>query len=362
MNNFREVELLSRKTVGDSGTETIDIDVTEPITELTVRMYFKNDTAQADEVPPESCVSKIELVDGGRVYASINGYEATAMAWYDKLKWPSAWYSAYLSEGSHVEWPLQFGRYLGDPQYAFSPTRLLNPQLKVTWAKNALHLTAVSTLEVNAKLMEGVSAPSQALLTKAIKTWTTLDSGIVEVDLPTDYPYRRIYFRSFENQSYLGNQWTNFKMECDVGKLILFEMEDDELMSLMERIWGRADYSEFIVVDDGAYHQSHLGFCMHGSFNAFNLSVLVQGSTTLPGYVRMYAREIGAGAAQNDVKTDCRFYGLAPENTYCYPFGRQDDPTTWFNAPGYGSVKLKITEANAGGAASVLVQQPIPLP
>ena len=362
MDNYREVELLSKKTVGDSGTETIDINVTEPITELSVKMYFKNSTAQADEVPPESCVSKIEIVDGGRVYASLNGYEATAMAWYDKGYWPAAWYTANLNEGSRVEWPFQFGRFIGDTQYAFSPNRLLNPQLKVTWAKNALHLTSVCTLEVNAKVMHGVSPPAQALLTKVIRSWTTLAAGIVEVDLPTDLPYRRLYFRSFENQSYLGNQWTNVKLECDVGKLIVFDMEDDELQYLMARIWGPAEYSEYIVVDDGAYHQSHLGFCDHAVFTSMVASTFVQGSPTLPGYVRTYAREVGAGAAQNDVKTNALFRGYAPENTFCYPFGLPDDPASWFKAQNYGSIKLKITEADAGGAASVFVQQPVPLP
>jgi len=361
MDNYREVELLAKKTVGDSGTETIDINVDEPITELTVKMYFKNDTAHADEVPPESCVSKIEIVDGGQVYASLNGYEATAMAWYDKGYWPAHWYTAYLSEGSRVEWPFQFGRFLGDPQYALSPSKLLNPQIKVTWAKNALHLTGACTLEVNAKTMQGVTAPTQALLTKVIRSWTTAAAGIEEVDLPTDYPYRRLYFRTYENQSYLGSQWSNARLECDVGKLIVFDMDDEELLNLMTRLWGEADYSEYVVVDDGEYHQTHLGYCYHGSFNSFELSVLAQGSTTLPGYVRMYVRNLD-GVAQTDVKVCSRFLGACPENTYCYPFGLPDDAASWFKSSKYGSIKLKVTEGNAGGAASVFVQQPRPLP
>lgn len=362
MDNYREVELLARKTVGDSGTETIDINVDEPITELSVRFRVQNDPAQADEVPPESVVSKIELVDGGRVYASLNGYEASAMAWYDKGKWPAHNYSAQSSESQYVEWPFQFGRYVGDPEYAFSPTRLLNPQIKVTWAIDTLHLTAVSTLEVNAKVMQGVTAPSKALLTKVIRSWSTAAAGIEEVDLPTDYPYRRLYFRTFENQVYLGNQWTNFRLECDVGKLIVFDVEDDEMANLMARLWGYAEYSEYLVADNGAYAQSHLGFCDFAAFTSMITNMNVCGIPTLPGYVRLHVRQISDGAISNDVKTAALFRGYAPENTYCYPFGRRDDPTTWFNAARYGSIKLKITEADAGGAASVFIQQPIPLP
>jgi len=361
MNNYREVELLSRKTLGDSGTETIDINVDEPITELSVRFYVKNDTATARSVPVESVVSKIEIVDGGHVYVSLSGREATAMGWYDKGYWPAAWYTEILSEGSHVEWPFQFGRYVGDPEFAFSPSRLLNPQLKVTWAKNALHLTGSCTLDVNAKTMQGVSAPSKALLTKAIKTWTTAASGVVEVDLPTDHPYRRLYFRADEAGGYLGNVWTNFKLECDVGKLIVFEMEDDELLSLMERTWGPATYQARIAASNGVYTYTHLGVCTAGSCEGWVDDMLVHGSFTMPGYVRLGCINV-AGAALTDQKTTIQPLGLCPEYTYCYPFGRQQDAATWFNAPGYGSIKLKITEGAASGVASVLVQQPIPLP
>jgi len=361
VDNYREVELLARKTLGDSGTETIDINVDEPITEMTVRCYVKNDGAVADEVPPESIVSKIEIVDGGTVYYSVNGREASAVGWYDKLRWPAAWYSAMANEGSRVEWPLQFGRYLGDPEYALAPTRLLNPQVKFTWAKNALHLSGSVTLDVNAKTMQGVAPPSKMLATKVIRSWTTAAAGIEEVDLPTDYPFRRLYFRCYEKEQYLGNQWTNARLECDVGKLIVFDMEDDELLNLMERIWGQVEYAEYVAADDGVMQQTHLGTCQSAAFTSMGLSIFVTGSPTLPGYVRMFARNLD-GVAQNDVKTNSTFRGLCPENTFCYPFGLPDDPATWFNAPKYGSIKLKITEADAGGAASVLVQQPRPLP
>lgn len=67
MDNYREVELLARKTLGDSGTETIDINVDEPITQMTVRFGVTNEAAVARSVPVDSVVSKIEIVDGGQV-------------------------------------------------------------------------------------------------------------------------------------------------------------------------------------------------------------------------------------------------------------------------------------------------------
>lgn len=361
MDNYREVELLAKKTVGDSGTETIDINVDEPITELSVRFALTNGAATADEVPPEIAVTKIEIVDGGQVYHSVSAYEACAIAWYDKRRWVAHQYDETLSAGQSAEWPIQFGRYLGDPEYAFTPSKLLNPQLKVTWAKDTLHLTSVCTLEVNAKTMQGVAAPSQALLTKEITSWTTGASGIHEADLPTDYPYRRLYFRAYANHEWLGSVWTNMKLECDVGKLIVFDMDDDEFFNLMRRIWGEANYWEYIQADNGVLHQTHLGVCKNCFVVAMEPGYNVISNPTTPGYVRMYARTLDAGA-ENDVKTAARFWGVCPEYTYCYPFGLQDDPASWFRSARYGSIKLKLTEGSADSAATVLVQQPIPLP
>lgn len=361
MDNYREVELLAKKNVGDSGTETIDINVDEPITELTVRFKVTNDPEVCDMVPPESCVSKIELVDGGQVYASLSGREATAMAWYDKGYWPHHNYSAEVSEGQYVEWPFQFGRYVGDEEFAFSPSKLLNPQLKITWAINTLHLASSAYLDVNAKTLQGVAPPSKALLTKVIRSWNTGDAGIEEVDLPTNHPYRRLYFRAYKSIGWLGGIWTNFRLECDVGKLIVFDMDDEELYALMARLWGPVTYQEYIKADYWEMHQTHLGFCTTANVQSMAETHFAGASATLPGYVRQFPRT-GAHVAGNDIKCNCQFGGIAPEYTYCYPFGRADDVASWFNVARYGSIKLKITEGTADCAGSVFVQQPIPLP
>ena len=321
MDNYREVELLAQKSIGDSGTETIDINTDEPITQLSVRFYVQNEAAVADAVPPETVVSKIELVDGGQVYFSLSGREATAMAWYDKGYWPAHNYSEVASETQWVEWPFQFGRYIGDEDFALSPGRLLNPQLKVTWAKNALHLAGSCTLEVNAKTMQGVGAPARALLTKTIRGWSTADAGVVEVDLPTDSVYRRLYFRNYSVGGWIGALWTQFRLECDIGKLIMFDMTVSEMLNLMEREWRQTQYSEYIEVDDWVMHYSHLGTCVSGAVLPFEAGCIGSASTTLPGYVRMIARDYN-GAQMNDVKFDVTFRGLCPEYTYCYPFGR----------------------------------------
>lgn len=361
MRNYREVELLAQKSLDDSGTETIDIDVDEPITELSVRFYVKNDGACADELPPESVVSKVEIVDGGRVYSSLNGRELTALTVYEKGRWPAHWYSAQANEGSRVEWPISFGRYLGDPEYAFSPSRLLNPQLKVTWAINALHLDDSAKLDVNAKVMQGVSAPSKCLMTKVIKAWTGGASGIVSVDLPTDYPYRKLFFKAFLAETTFANMITHAQLNCDLGKLIVFDMSDEELMNLMERVFGLHEYTDLPCLTNNESYMSHFGFVRGIQCTMWAANRVISACPTNIPYVAVYPRDLDGGAA-TDEKVSVRVLGLCPELTYCYPFGRQDDPTTWFNAPGYGSIKLNITEGASATVSSVFVQQPVPLP
>ena len=95
--HYREVILEDDKVLGDSGTETFDINILDPITELTLRYKVVNAGAVAINVPPQKTISKIEIVDGGRTVLSMTGYEAVAAAAYDKGFYPSHLFSAIAS-------------------------------------------------------------------------------------------------------------------------------------------------------------------------------------------------------------------------------------------------------------------------
>jgi len=361
MDNYREVELLPAKGVGASGTETIDIAIDEPLTALYVYFYGINGAATADEVPPERCIDKIEIVDGGQVYWSTDGPEAVAAAVYETGKWPAHWYQETKDLDFHIHIPLLFGRYLGDEEFAFSPSRLLNPQLKVTWTRNALHTATGYQLGVRAKAMQGVSAPSKALMVRNIRTYTATIAGIEPTDLPIDLDYRKLYVHAYAQRGYWQGVVTHFKLDCDVGKLIAFDMSAATLLAMIMENFPQVEVSHNMCLDDGVMKDTWLGTNLDAAVNSGNPDVFVNAWAQSHGAVWQWSAN-NDGASQNDEGVNARFFGFCPHHVMAYEFGRSQDPASWFKASQYGQVRLQMTGGTVGGSASILLQRPTVLP
>jgi len=361
MDNYREVDILASKTVGDSGTETVDIKVDEPITELAVHFAVTNDGAVVDNLPPETCISKIEIVDGGQVYWSTTAMEAIAAYVYEADKWPPCFLYELASGGQNVTIPMRFGRFLGDPQFAFSPTKLMNPQLKVTWAKNALHATAGCSLGVSARLMQGVTAPTQSLMVKNVRTFTSAASGIETTDLPVDRDYRRLYVRPYVSTEAMINIVTHYKLDCDVGKLIVFDMSQWDLIEYVERVWPLVTYRRIDAWDNGGTKQGWFGCTKSIAPGARAAGYIVAGQTDEIDYFITRAM-LHDGTGATDLAVTLQLLGSCPESTLCYQFGFPDDAASWFKASRYGQVRLELTQGAANASVGVLVQQPRQLP
>jgi len=361
MDNFREVDILASKSVADSGTETVDLSVDEPITELAVHFAVTNGAAVADNVPAESCISKIEIVDGGQVYWSTSGFEAIAAYVYESDKWPPTFMYELANGGQNVTIPLRFGRFLGDTQFAFSPTKLLNPQVKITWAKNALHLTAKCTLGVSARVMQGVGIPTSALMVKNVRTFTTASSGIEGTDLPVDLPYRRLYVRPYLTTEAMINLITNYKLDCDTGRLIVFDLSQWDFVELVERMFPLVSYRKYDAWDNAGTKYGWFGCTKSVCGNAATSGYIVSGETNEIDYFLTRAM-LHDGSAATDLAVIAQVLGSCPESTLCYQFGLPNEPDTWFRANRFKSVKLNLTQGAASGAVGILLQQPRAIP
>lgn len=358
---FREVQIEDDKSVGDSGTLTVDINIKDPITALIVRFKVKNGAATVVNEPVEVQISKVELVDGGQVYYSLNGPMAVAAACYGLGKWPHSWYDERANNNQRINFPLLFGRYLGDPEFGFDPTRLVNPQLKITWADQALYLDDQHQIGITARVMEGVPAPSKCLLWKEIEAWTSAASGVHTVDLPTDYPYRALLIRPYEAGTIPTSVITNFKLDCDVGKLIPFDLASHEFRDVIKQYDGPFQYRNFCRGSHATLREAWLGetfgvqatpesngymaFTYTAFWSFYYMNVMLHDGTDSP--------TVAAQVVPN---------GLFPHSCYKYPFGVENDPATWFNARGFGDIDLKLTEGSINAAVAVAVQQPRSLP
>jgi len=361
MDNYRDVEILPVKAVGASGTETIDLAIGDPLTALYVFFRAVNGAAVANDVPPVTCIDKIEIVDGGKVYYSCSGPEAVASAVYDTGVWPSHFYNEGAAGGQYDLVPLLFGRYVGDEEYAFSPSLLLNPQLKITWTRNVLHAATPYTLGVRVKAMQGVALPRWALMTRNIRTFTSAASGIEITDLPVDYDVRRLFVRNGPGSRYWAEVLTHFKLNCDVGKLIVFDVDQQRFLDMLRETFPSVELQMQTTCDSNEWHRSWLGNTMGVACN-YAVGGIIGGGWSANAYRWQSIVATDAGALTTDQVASVSVRGWLPHSTLAYQFGRVNDPATWFKASRYGQVRLELTQGVADQNIGILLQRPTPLP
>lgn len=358
---YREVQIRDDASITDSGTETINLNLRDPITSLIIRFRATN-TAALDDTPVQKNITRIEIVDGGQVYYSLSGPQAVAATAYGLGRYPHCWIDGRAGSPQRMKFQLLFGRHLGDEQFAFDPSKLLNPQLKITWADVEGYTDNSLTLGITARIMEGLPSPSKALMWTQVEAWNTASTGDHSVDLPVNYPIRALMTRAYLT----GNVWntihTRFKMDCDLGKFVPFDLEDDELQDITQSIMG-----PFQVMQHGVWSYGEAVDAWLGS------PLQVNGISHQPAYFTNFYNA-GAwhwfvayivaddGSHPEDALCSAIATGYYPENCILIPFGRLDSPETWFPAQQYKEIKLYITEGVADAAASVCVQQPRSLP
>lgn len=352
---FRDILVLDDKSVDDSGTYTQDITVDAPVTELTIDMELKNDTSIVHDEPVEKAISKIELVDGGEVYWSLNGQEAVAAACYDVGHWPTHRYQEGLSQYQRITIPMRFGRWLGDPLFAFTPSRLDNPQLKVTWAKASGHLAGSVTLGVWAKIMEDLAAPANCLFWKGVEALTSAASGDTDVKLPHDFPYRRMLIRAYKSDTIPTNIITHIKMDCDMGKFVPINLDIKEFRYLVQNRFGPFTMKKMDHVSQNSYHQTWMA---GDTFAMLQCEAVGQyGQAWATGSI-MYQQVMAVTA---NMRAEALIWGYLPHSAFCWPFGIDEEPETWFPTRDYGEEILWLTQGAASAAISVAVQQPRPI-
>jgi hypothetical protein len=353
---YRDVQLLDDNPVDDSGTKPIDLNIQQPITELTVDMELTNGASIVHDEPVEKAISKIEITDGGATYFSLTGQEAVAAACFDVGHWPTHRYNESLSEKQRITIPMRFGRWLGDPNFALTPPRLNNPQLKVTWSKASGHLTGSLTLGIWAKVMEDVAAPAQALMWKDVQSFTSAASGDIDVKLPHDYPYRRALIRAYKSDTIPTNILTNFRLDCDAGRFTPFDLNVKEFRYIMQNFFGPYMLKKMDRVSQNSYHQTWMAGDTFASLATETVGNYPQAWAT--GSI-MYQQ---VEAVTADIRAEALIWGYMPHSCFAWQFGDPDTPETWFPTKDYAEEILWLTQGAASATVSVAVQQPRPLP
>lgn len=367
MPKYRDIYIEDGKSLADSGVYTVDIETADPITELWVNFGATNGATSNKNAPIPRVISKIEIVDGANVIYSLDGELAHALYLYQTGKMPEL---SIIEEGAlnqYASFPIRFGRYLNDPEVALIPAKFRNLQLKVTWDLAAVNvvgatgfLTGSAQLWVIARVMEDLAAaPSVYMMSKAHANFVAAASGDERIDLPGDYPYALVMIRAFDpvTATDMADVITNAKLSLDHDKDIPFDIHTGDWISLQRQEYGDVEVSiyskgatavareDFVGSEDGASVDVISPDCVGG------VAALTSGQLT-PRY-----SDYAGAAVVGDVVSFLRIHGQCLFNTLVHKFGKLEDPATYLNAPGYGDIKLILTQGNAGATVDVVLSQ-----
>jgi len=340
--NTRVSVLMSDADVGASGTKIIDLNTPDVISRITIRFSATVPASITIQEVPAANIPKVEIVDGSNVLFSLTGMQTHALDFFDTGR-------HYICGGSYVAtWglvaylTLNFGRFLFDPIFGLDLKKFTNPQLKITYDEDA----AVASTEANSMMIwadvfdEKAATPTGFLMNKQLFSYTPVAGATEEVDLPNDYPYRKLILQARVPDLWFGGIISNLKLSEDNDKRIPFDLGSAALEHWVGEKFGV--YRDGIIADLNTgtgvdiYHAPTQGVKLRGDFYCSS-DVL----DNLPfGYRNKYLTTTMTGYTVMDIA------GTMPHGCICVPFGDQADPDDWYKVEGK-ALKLKI---KAGGS------------
>lgn len=352
---YRMNTIHERKSYTSDTTEVIDLDIASPISSLVIGLECLNSSA-TQTAHPMSCLTKIEIVDGSDVIYSLDGYEAEALDWYNNKGKFRANYNYALNAGNECRYVgINFGRWLWDKEYAFDPQKFTNPQLRISMDIDA-GANAASTLYLTvwANLFDQKSVNLKGfLMTKELKQYVIASSVHEYTDMPTDYPYRGIYYRPFVAGTEPNQVVSNFKLSEDQDRRIPFDHGVQDIERVIQNMYPEVIEHYYFADDTTAKY------------------LYIAPSTRVAGFIQAWKAtapagthsfydgdggrgKIIAGTAGENIQVIVR--GRIPHCVYQIPCGMQDDPSDWWDVRNLGKLRLDVTGA-ATAAGYIFIEQ-----
>lgn len=355
--NYRRATILAEKNLVGTGTEVIEIVTRQPISRITLAWRVVKTLAGMATYPHRDIV-RIELVDGSNVLHSLDGGQNQAVAIYDR-KCPTMNHGQHiLANSEYSVYGIDFGRYRHDPELALLPDKFSNLQLKVTYDANNCDGGALSgNLEIWADLFdEKEISPVGFLMTKEHHKRIPPTAGSYwYVDLPTDFPIRKMFIQGYQESKEPWNNVIEAKLDEENEKRIPLDWNLEDYYRIMKGVWeeveeliagnyGGASSTFFVTPTD--YYAMMWAQCYGGAdvglwFNAFQ-----------PG---------GAWTVQSAAPAQFGGYvhGFLPNHVFEFPFGDPKNLADWYDVTRLGSLRLRMRSGGGGevGTVSAILQQ-----
>lgn len=358
--NYRLTSLLALASdVGDV-TKTIDINLTDPISEILIQADpYTNFPSAGPDAHPIDVLEKVEILDGSDVLLSLDGYQLHALDIYNRDRQRNPWYM-YL-DNNRMDMPvgINFGRWLWDPELAFDPTKFNNPQLKITIDESGAKGTFESVnLQVDAAVFdEKTISPRGFLMAKELKEYTMGSADHEYTTMPTDYVYRKMFVQTLTEGSEPNQQFNTLKLSEEHDKKLPFNgVGFDDLLRMIAY--------QHPPVREGIYQycgsSATEGFCtpttrVHGAVTEWHAGA----ASDMLAFYDGDGGRFHIIAATTGGNVNLLVDGYLPHGVYEIPFGLPNEIEDWYDVTPLGSLELDILSKAAGSTktAKIFLEQ-----
>ena len=352
---YRTEALIDGESATTAATKSIDVDLAQPVSKITVQFKGTNN-GNTPTAHGAKMVSKIELVDGSDVLYSLSGIEAQALNYYENGEMPHA-ANRFQDDVMNIQtFELNFGRWKYDAQLALDPSRFRNLQLKVTHNKaSGGSAPDAGTLSVFAEIFDDKRiSPMGFLQSREHTTYSLVSSAVESIDLPTDYPIRKLIVQSLAAAKQPHEQYNKLKLVEDDGKKTpINNLSTSDLVKLLQRHPQIIEAMQGIGTAAAVTH--YCAATTNSSTAVSSLATALASVIVAESYGGTIAITADTGESFQTVSN-----GLCPHGALEIPFGDQDDPNDWYDLANINSLKLKVTAGSSVGSSStaeIVVQQ-----
>lgn len=193
-------------------------------------------------------------------------------------------------------------------------------------------------------------------MAKDIYDFTSAGSGDELVAMPTDYPYRLLMVRAYESGVAYDSSISNYKLNCDGGKFVPFDLAAAAIQDLMCEIFPPVTRAGYEYGDHGDTFQTWLALTVGRSLDAHSNRVILGAGSFWPSQFTVIMHEHD-GTTLTGKAFHWSAIGWSPHNTMLIPFGRLAEIAEWFDAAAYSKVDLYLTQGDADAEVNVCLQQ-----
>lgn len=336
--NYRQAELLATVDITTAAVKTIDINVSDVISRLSVVLELLNDGVTPTNHPLK-VIKSIEVIDGSEVIASLTGYAVQALSYFGTGRMPHNELNYENNAYPRCFVPLDFGRFLYDPALALDPKKFKNLQLRIDHDRALGGSSPESgTLRVLADMFdEKPASPMGYLQSKEIFSYYPAIDAVEYVALPLDNNIRMILIMNANDSEEPDILFDSVKIDEEDGKRVVVDCKTMDLIRAASTRFGR--FGEYLSakIDAAGSVSVYLTQCK---------DIMMPTLADTAGSDVIYAWSGGrlrvltstAGCILNGEVT-----GRCPHGAVPILFGNPNDLDDWWDVTNVGKARAMIT-------------------